>query len=539
MVDDMRHPCSWASGGMCGLNFSREIESSSVIRYGVWMRRPAPIFAHVLMAILLAAVLVGRSGAGERTEGVLAEGTPFETRWYAYDSGVPGPTVVVTGGMHGDEPAGARSARQIAEWTVKRGRLIVLPRCNEPALAARTRRIPELEEDLGDLNRHFPRRDGDGAPSSEQGERIWAFVGAQEPDVLLDLHEGYGVRAAGSKSVGSSVLTAREEDQDHQTVMLAAVNVEISDPERRFSDIDSVVNGSLVRAAIEQLEIEAHILETTHTGQPLSTRCRQHRRMVAALLAELEMAEHGPARLVRPTESRPAIALYDGPGAGSDVQGRRFEGALGTCRVERIGPADVHDGVLAQFDVVLFPGGSGSKQGKALEEQGRSQVRSFVEAGGGYVGVCAGAYLALHNYDWGLKLLPLDSFDREHWRRGKGTVVIEPTESGEVILGLDADEQIDIHFGQGPLMVAAPESDLPAPRILSIYRTGIGQNGADPETMVDTPAIVAGEFGFGRVLLFSPHPEKTSGLEALIERAVFWEMDTSVAEPNPTGAGSG
>lgn len=503
------------------------------------MRRPTLVVAALLVALAVTAVAVAGVADGARTEGVLAEGTPFETRWYAYDSGVPGPTVMVTGGIHGNEPAGARAAGQIADWSVTRGRLVVLPRCNEPALVARTRRIPGFEKDLGDLNRHFPRRDSEEELSSDQGERIWAFVCVQEPDVLVDLHEGYGVRAAGSKSVGSSVLTAREEDQAHQVAMLEAINVEIQDPKRRFSEIDSVVNGSLVRAAIEQLGIEAHILETTHTGQPLSTRCRQHRRMVAALLAELEMAEHGPARMVRPSESRPAVALYDGPGAGSDAQGRLFEAVLKTCRVERIGPADVHDGALAQFDIVLFPGGSGSKQGKALAEQGRGQVRRFVEAGGGYVGVCAGAYLALHNYDWGLKLLPLDSFDREHWRRGNGTVVMESTESGEAILDLDANEEIDIHFAQGPLMVPAGESDLPAPRVLSYYRTGIGRNGADPATMVDTPAIVAGEFGVGRVLLFSPHPEKTAGLEELIERAVLWEMDASVAEPEPGNVGSG
>ena len=490
--------------------------------------------ALLLVLVVFATPLHGQ----ERSNGLLAEGTPFETAWHAYDSGVPGPTVLVTGGIHGNEPAGARAAAQIASWTVARGRLIVVPRCNPPALAERTRRLPGLEGDAGDLNRHFPRRgDAVDAPVSEQADRIWSFVLDREPDVLLDLHEGYGVRAAGSKSVGSSVLTARDEDQDHQQVMLAAINSEIDDPMRRFSEIDSVVNGSLARAAIEQLGIEAHILETTYADQPLSTRARQHRRMVAALLTELGMSDHGPARMVRPSETRPAVALYDGPGAGGDSQGRLFERVLEECVVERIGAADVRDGVLGQFDVVLFPGGSGSKQGGALGVDGRDRVRSFVSSGGGYIGVCAGAYLALHNYTWGLKLLPLDSFDREHWRRGKGTVRMEATGSGASTLGLEAGIECDIHFAQGPLMVPSKDSDLPEPRILSYYRTGVGKNGADPETMVDTPAIVAGEFGSGRVLLFSPHPEKTEGLEALVLRAVRWEMRLSEPTAVPAGVG--
>ena len=483
------------------------------------------------IAVLVAWVLTFTVHAQERSQGTIAAGTPFETTWYAYDSGTPGPTVVVTGGIHGNEPAGARAASQITNWSVKRGRLVVLPRCNEVALDAGTRRIPGLKDDAGDLNRHFPRTNSENAPTSEQGNRIWAFVCAQEPHVLLDLHEGYGFRAAGSKSVGSSVLTARDEDQAHQEVMLAAVNSDIENPERKFSDIDSVVNGSLVRAAIEQLGIEAHILETTYREQPLSTRCRQHRRMVAALLSAYDMADASSNRLVAPTEDRPTIALYDGPGAGSDKQGRRFEEILPECNVQRVGPADIHDGILRQFDVVLFPGGSGSGQGKALDGPGRQEVRRFIDEGGGYVGVCAGSYLALHNYSWGLKLLPLDSYDRKHWRRGTGTVVMESTASGNAILGLEAEKEVDIHFGQGPLMVPAAESDLPTPEILSYYRTGIGKNGADPKTMIDTPAIVAGKFGFGRVVLFSPHPEKTNGLEELIMRAVVWSSDPSVDAP--------
>lgn len=498
------------------------------------MNRHSVYLIATISFLAIAAFLSSPLTAQERIRGLIAEGTPFETEWHAFDSGQPGPTVLITGGIHGNEPAGARAAQQIATWTVQRGRLVVLPRSNEVALQAGTRRIPGLEGDAGDLNRHFPRDDDGDAFTSLQGDRIWAFVCAQDPDVILDLHEGYGFRAAGSKSVGSSVLTARMEDQEHQNVMLESVNCEIDNPERKFSDIDSVVNGSLVRAAIEQLGIEAHILETTYKGQPLSTRARQHRRMVAALLRHYDMADASVTRLVSPVETKPTIALYDGPGAGSAKQGQLFERILPQCQVERIGPQDVHDGALRQFDLVLFPGGSGSGQGNALDQSGRMAVRDFVKSGGGYVGVCAGAYLALHNYSWGLQLVPLDSFDRKHWRRGTGEVLIEATPTGETILGLNSEEEIEIYFGQGPLMVPAAESDLPAPAILSYYRTGIGKNGADPQTMVDTPAIVSGQYGFGRVILFSPHPEKTAGLEDLIMRAIDWGTDAAVSTPEST-----
>jgi hypothetical protein len=50
------------------------------------------------------------------------------------------------------------------------------------------------------------------------------------------------------------------------------------------------------------------------------------------------------------------------------------------------------------FDVFLVPGGSSSKYSCLLGPSGRTEVRNFVRAGGGYCGVCAGAFLALS--DW-------------------------------------------------------------------------------------------------------------------------------------------
>lgn len=47
------------------------------------------------------------------------------------------------------------------------------------------------------------------------------------------------------------------------------------------------------------------------------------------------------------------------------------------------------------FDVLLVPGGSAAVDARLLGETGRKAVRDFVWHGGGYCGVCAGAFLAL------------------------------------------------------------------------------------------------------------------------------------------------
>jgi len=466
-------------------------------------------------------------------QGIISEGTPFATRWYSHDSEVEGPTVLVIGGMHGDEPAGHRAATQVATWSVDRGRIVVVPAANPPALVERTRRIPGLEDDAGDLNRHFQVIDGTVTPTGPAAPALWSFAVSVEPDVVIDLHEGYGFRGAGSKSVGSSILTHRRADDAAQALMLEAVNTGIEDPERRFVPLRSIVTRSLARAAAVSLDAEGHILETTTAKQPLSRRCRQHRTMVAARLVALEMIDDASIvnQLVCPADARPTIAIYDGGGAGSASQGRRFEAQLPGCRVDRIGPADIQAGCLDQFDAVIFPGGSGSGQAKAIQESGRDSVRSFVEDGGAYIGVCGGAYLALDNYSWSLQLLPLDSFDREHWRRGRAMLRIDLTEPGREVFE-SGESTLDISFRQGPLM--RPSADLDGrdeAEVLAWFRTGVGKNGADPHVMVDTPAIVRGRYGRGRVLLFSPHPEKTDGLESWLRSALDW----SIAEQQSTG----
>ena len=68
--------------------------------------------------------------------------------------------------------------------------------------------------------------------------------------------------------------------------------------------------------------------------------------------------------------------------------------------------------------------------------------------------------------------------------------------------------------------------------VLAWFRTGVGRNGADPATMIDTPAIVRVEFGEGRVLLFSPHPELTDGMEDWLRLAFDWTVERPV-EPDP------
>ena len=62
---------------------------------------------------------------------------------------------------------------------------------------------------------------------------------------------------------------------------------------------------------------------------------------------------------------------------------------------------------------------------------------------------------------------------------------------------------------------------MPHYETLAVYRTTVAKRGAPRTAMQNTTAIASGNFGNGRVLCFSPHPEKTSGLERFVHRAVL------------------
>jgi glutamine amidotransferase-like uncharacterized protein len=163
------------------------------------------------------------------------------------------------------------------------------------------------------------------------------------------------------------------------------------------------------------------------------------------------------------------VALYDAGGTGGqgEFAVERILGRAG-MRVMHVGAEVIAASSLANFDVAIFPGGSGSKQAAAIGERGRDQVRQFVERGGGYIGICAGAY---HN---------------------------------------------------GPVITQANLDAVPDYEVLAYFRTETAKNHTPTGVMVDSPAIAAGSYGQGRVLFVSPHPEQTPGLEDLVQRGAQW-----------------
>ncbi len=252
----------------------------------------------LFIAAMLAAVSVGPAYAGE-TQGLLAEGTRWQTPYYVIDSNKPGPTVMIVGGVHGNEVAGAKAAEIIRHWVIVRGKLLVVPRANAPALLADKRCDPNEPTETRDLNRNFPCKGGLYKPRGAAAEALWQLTERTKPDWLVDLHEGIDFRKT-SKSTGGSIIgTNSEEVVRIAKIMLDAVNATIDNPKQKHVMLMGPARGSLARAAWERLQAKAIILETCRKD-PLDVRVRQHELMVHLLLTNLKMIDQPvPARPLR------------------------------------------------------------------------------------------------------------------------------------------------------------------------------------------------------------------------------------------------
>ena len=166
------------------------------------------------------------------------------------------------------------------------------------------------------------------------------------------------------------------------------------------------------------------------------------------------------------------------------LNGQKVRGGgdlFGVVPLVRLRPETMKPEDLEPLDVLYAPAGGGDDYTK---EQWAAIV-DFVRRGGGYVGVCKGAFCAARK-----KILDFKA-------HGFGEEGITPVDLMEhpITEGYDTTQVIHMHHGNGPLMV-------PGPGVTIVGRFRIGPKEANHS------AILAGVMpgGKGRVVVFSPHP---------------------------------
>lgn len=225
--------------------------------------------------------LLAAAKRGERTretESILP-GTDHETTLYAVDAPGDGPTVMVFGGIHGDERNGVAVAREVADWRPDAGRLVVVPETNRAAVEANRRAGPD-----GDLNRSFP---PDGGPQGDLARGIWDAVERHDPDVVLDLHRSLGIFGVHSRYVGQAIFYTPDAHGEALADYLDEVSVPWYAPLHGFAATETYGGGSLLyHEANRELGSIGYLFESTSFLLDRKAMNRQTR-LAAAKVLEL------------------------------------------------------------------------------------------------------------------------------------------------------------------------------------------------------------------------------------------------------------
>ena len=110
--------------------------------------------------------------------------TAYELNIYKIYGKDPGKTLMLIGGIQGNEPGGFLSADLYADMSLKKGNLIVVPRANFNSIIL-NQRGPN-----GDMNRRFSPEDTSTSMEDKIVTKLKELI--SESDYLLNLHDGSG-----------------------------------------------------------------------------------------------------------------------------------------------------------------------------------------------------------------------------------------------------------------------------------------------------------------------------------------------------------
>ena len=199
----------------------------------------------------------------------------------------------------------------------------------------------------------------------------------------------------------------------------------------------------------------------------------------------------------------------------------------------------IRTGELAtsNYDVFHIPGGGRAaelygKNGK-LGAIGQQKVRQFIASGGGYLGICGGAYAGSHDpdrdYCMGLanvKIVSSGTGDGDieiRMEKGASEIFASPKYLPPTVRNIrHANGPLwEIHDGNKPLYVAAAFTGRTDTRDFRPDHPCAQPGGF----FAGHPCIVYGFYGKGRVVLCSSHPEladKATGNAAMIPEIIRW-----------------
>lgn len=141
-------------------------------------------YNHIILAFFIVIVMSPNfADAQKRVHSVFFENTDYELNVYKIHGELPGKTIMLIGGIQGNEPGGFLSVDHYADISLSKGRLIVVPRANFQSIVLNRRQIND------DMNRKFAEDQ-----KSNYETKIVAILKKliAESDCLLNVHDGSG-----------------------------------------------------------------------------------------------------------------------------------------------------------------------------------------------------------------------------------------------------------------------------------------------------------------------------------------------------------
>lgn len=178
------------------------------------------------------------------------------------------------------------------------------------------------------------------------------------------------------------------------------------------------------------------------------------------------------------------ILLFDGhgtsPGDVAAVEEILREHGLGYSTVSSSRLNAISESQLKTYQLLVVPGGNFEVMGNSLTPGTATKIRTAIAGGLGYLGICAGAFLAGASPYNGLNLsggvrFPFYSLEHRGIRKAPVTVT--------TVLGAS----IEVYWEDGPQLAGWG-------KVVATYPDG-------------TPAVAQGRFGDGWVVLSGVHPE--------------------------------
>ncbi|MFC1692191.1 M99 family carboxypeptidase catalytic domain-containing protein [Candidatus Latescibacterota bacterium] len=136
----------------------------------------------ICLFILIPGIMLARADTEVETH---FENTDHELTIYYVNGKESGNTMMIIGGIQGDEPGGYLAADLYADMALEKGNLILVPRANFYSIKKNKRGV------YGDMNRKFAQNLTENYDNDSQIVDILKNLMAKS-DVLLNLHEGWG-----------------------------------------------------------------------------------------------------------------------------------------------------------------------------------------------------------------------------------------------------------------------------------------------------------------------------------------------------------